>query len=634
MKTSLLTTIIKQLRKVGSSIGSSLAEKPKAHVDELAMEHFLLYHGLVGTQDERQRQFRDVRVDIIEAIANGSSVAMAAALKLPPLWWEERLESILAEITKTSTEKREQAIAVLLGVADNPDKAYQSPEIYNPVLHQDWRVRANAANLLAFLQAKEAVPKLIDSLNDTTGGAAPDKTPAFCYIAFALAELATLDSEACQSALLPYLYADESWFRVDAARALTNLKDKEKNPEIIRELCKAVLSHHRLSDYMAVTIAEKHNPKDLLAKEEIVQQGALEIIIGVLEASAQTFSSDIVLERGIIECWPQVRNLNESNPSPRLLRAARKLALWLQSHVQDPDFANEILERLPEHSADQLNQAITNTLSSITAPRHKDLLLASLQKTNWENTLQAGQARHALFLIGDLSVYSAVPELVQLASPDYPLLPELVLVLGELQDASAANTLIKLSSSLINLEARRAHANSNRPVEEEEAREALIYWTILKSLGQMPSTEAVEYLLKATEDFAPDKRGQALASLVNTYKKLYQTLPSAEQTYGEQINEAIMRGLHDSAPTVKVCAIDGAASLSFITSLPTLVKLINSSEVSVKRACLAALEELATHGYIEEVKTALEAKIKGETNQFRRQLLQECLTKCQKADNV
>lgn len=621
MKTSFLTTIIKQLRKVGSSIGSSLAEKPKAHVDELAIEHFLLYHGLVGTQDERQRQFRDVRVDIIEAITNRSSLALAAALKLPPLWWEERLESIFAELTQTSANKREQAIAVLLGIADNPEKTEQAPEIYNPVLHQDWRVRANAANLLAFLEAKESIPQLAASLNDTTDGALPDKSPAFVHIAYALSKLGSFDKKSCQAALTPYLYADEPWFRVDAARALSSLKDQ--STEVIKELAQAMLSHHRLSDYMAVTIAEKLSPKELLAKEDIIQQGALEIIIGVLDASEQTFSSDIVCERDIIECWPVLVQLNEKSTSPRLLHATRKLALWLKKNL--PDI-------LPE--AGDMTKQVDYVLGGITQENHKELLLNAVRKTNWTSALDASQARHALYLIGSLSVYSAVPDLLQLAKPDYPMLPELVEALGELKDASAAPHLVQLSTSFVDLEARRAHAISNRPIEEENQTAALIYWTILKSLGQMPTNQSVDFLLKASEDYAPDKRGQALASLINAYKKLYQTFPDTKPKYQEQINEAITRGLHDDAAPVRVCAIEGVASLSLISFLPTILKLINSSEVSVKRASASAIEELAAHGYIEEVKTALETKIKGETNQFKRQLLQECLKKCQKADNV
>ena len=109
MKTSggLLGSAIKRLKR----LASKFSDKPANKIDEHVLEHLLLYHGLVGSSPENQRDFKDVRADIFSAIDDESSSEIAIALKLPPLWWEDKLQTIISEVPQ---DKRAAVVACLL----------------------------------------------------------------------------------------------------------------------------------------------------------------------------------------------------------------------------------------------------------------------------------------------------------------------------------------------------------------------------------------------------------------------------------------------------------------------------------------------------------------------------------------
>lgn len=81
-------------------------EKPPVKVDEFGLEHFLLYHGLVGSSPENQREFKDVRADIASAVARGNSHNLCINIKLAPLWWEDKLYRILKSSRRNLRPRR------------------------------------------------------------------------------------------------------------------------------------------------------------------------------------------------------------------------------------------------------------------------------------------------------------------------------------------------------------------------------------------------------------------------------------------------------------------------------------------------------------------------------------------------
>jgi HEAT repeat protein len=580
-------------------LAAALKERPRASVDEYETEHILLYHGLVGSHQENQPEFRDVRADIRQAIANRSPVELCIALKLPPLWWDDRLHSIFAEL---DGQQRQIALSLLL-----PDRLDgQAADAGDPLQHADWRVRANAAGLLAELGAGQAVARLVSALEQAAGG---EGKPAFCHIAYALARLGTPEA---RRKLLAYLDNDDPWVRVDAARALALWPEDE----VAADLTRAMLAHHALSDYMAVVIARQHNPCVLLANaDESVRQGALEVVIGVLEAAAQTYSQDIVIETQTHRAWPSVWQTYRQRRQPRQLRAALKLALWLKEH-EELWQGQPTLAELPEH--------LEPVLSELTGADAKKTVLEELAHLSGrppEARVRASesQLRHALLLAGELKERQAVPLLLSLLNEDEPLLEETIDALGRVGDERAAEALVKLAMTVASPEERDTGERSKYPVEEEDAQPARRYWLILRSLGAMPATaESVSLLLKATHDLSADKREQALLSLTGAL--------SASTTAGASadVRAAIEAGLHDPCVPVRVAALTAVAQFQLTSELPLVVRLTDAKEVSLRNKAFDTLSSLAGKN-AREVAAAVAAKAKLELDPNRRQRLEAFL---------
>src|SRR5262249_10649793 len=417
MKSKTTGELLSPIFKFARRIASALKDKPRSTLDEYVMEHILLYHGLVGTSPENHRKYRDVRADIIEAIQKNSSVELSIALKLPPLWWEDKLQTIVSELEGDS---RNLAVSTLLPDSVDDDV----PPAADPLRHDDWRVRANAANLLAFLKVDSAVPRLAAALDDAATGSTK---PAFCHIAYALGRLRR---DQATQALLPYLYSDEPWFRVDAARALSLWPADT----VIADLMSAMLEDHPLSDYMAVVIAREHPPQRLLRHPDTrVAAGALEMIIGVIAATNQTHPKDTVLETGVLDCWADAFESYRQEPTPRRLRAARSIALWVRDNA--PLAEGYIVETPP----------IADALTDLTSASNNDMLLQWLATDPGAGQSEAeGELRHAIHLAGELKVAGALPVLLTRLRPEHPLVDQVIDALGNVGDIKASEPLVKL----------------------------------------------------------------------------------------------------------------------------------------------------------------------------------------------
>src|SRR5690348_17129006 len=140
MALTLLQRIVKRFNQTFSRFG----EKSTVELEDFELEHFLLYHGLIGSSPEGQRSFKDVRADLLAAVKNKSSLQMGITLKLMPLFWEDKLKAIVAEIKDT---QKDAILACLM--PDNSDGMLAPNQ--NPPFAEDWRVRANAATLIGYL---------------------------------------------------------------------------------------------------------------------------------------------------------------------------------------------------------------------------------------------------------------------------------------------------------------------------------------------------------------------------------------------------------------------------------------------------------------------------------------------------
>ena len=478
----------------------------------------MLYHGLVGSTPDNQRSFREVKEDIHQALANGSSVQLSVFLKLQPLWWEERLQKIFAEVDA------QQASAVLL-----PDLSESVwPDQADPLGHPDWRVRANAARVLAFLHSTRADERMCRSLRDTADSA----KAAFCHLAYSLGALATTPAK---DALIEFIEAEEPWFRVDAAGALA----LSKRDDVLPDLAKALFSDHVLTDYTAVAIASHRKVTDFVAHDnESCRDAGFVMALNLVRASQQTFNSDVVNDNDVPASLPLMIQLYREQPSALRLLAICEITDW----VNAPDSVFSTATAPPD--------AIVEVQQLVQSDAAKTAILAALSDPSNE-TERSLERRSAIVLAGRLKQADASSQLLKSLHEKNDL-EQVIEAIGALGDPKLAHDLVQLARRTVDVKDRTSRVLSPQPVAEDDEQSAKTYWRILRSLGNLPAPDAVQLLVEAVGDFAPDKREQALLSLIQI-QSLQPSLVSHNQA-----NQAIEKGLHDANASMRVAALIGA----------------------------------------------------------------------------
>lgn len=603
-------SLLRQLKR----LAYSLAEKQPITLEEYTLQHFLVYHGLVGSSPPDQPEFRLVREDIIQAFEAKSSTGMSTALKLPPLWWEDKLKSVFAEL---KTRDRQLTIDLLLPAADGAEPLYSEA---NPLKSEQWEVRANASNLLSFLEATEAVSRMAESLDQCRQG---ELKAAFCHVAFALARLG---SEQARLALAKYLIDEELWFRVDAARSLSLWP----LDAVAQDLSTAVLAHHELSDYAAVAIAENHPPLSFLQRhEQICREAAFEMIIEILKAASKADQPSIVMETGVCSCGPDLFRLAPGERGPRRVRAILSLAeYFVQCDPQTlerlaacaPSAANGADEPAPSRvDPAQLVSQAQDAVAALTGETVKESVLQRLSSFRLSDADEQGEMRHVIWLSGRLGVAQSVSFLKQMLVLKYAYINDAIETLGLLGDPQAAQQLVKLARETVDMEERKTRARAAQPVDEPDRPAARRYWLIIKALGNIPDREGLDFLLEASEDYAPDKREQALTSLVSAYSRL------KPDNIEPLVHKAIERGLKDRSSTVKIAALDAVVRLETLDLIPLVVKQANVKLSSVSRKAISVMTELAGRGNREAVENAVRAHLKTEFAPNKKKKLKEFL---------
>jgi len=583
--TTLFTRVVNQFKR----LASGLKETPKAAVDDFELEHFLIYHGLVGTSPENQRDFRDVRADIQQAIDANSATQLSIALKLPPLWWSEKLAAIVLELTNKE-DNRARLINILL-----PDDIDDADPNVVPICNTDWRVRANAAGILADLDYKQASQNLGTVLDDTTY----DGKISFAHISFALGRLGT---EQAKESLLPFLYNEEPWLRVDAARALALWPAAI----ILPQIADALLAKHLLQDYMCIAVSRQHRPSELLkSNDPLVNQAGLETIIQIIEATSQTFNNDIGFDLDLADCLTLVSNMPST---PRQVRACLALANWLKKNQ----------EQLADNNIDQQIQSILDRFANKSTA---DAILACLSNSTKNSADELGQMRHAAYLAGKLGIVEAADKLGAALINQTSITNEAIDALALLKEKQSVPALISLLHKSVNLDERTAQPLSAQPIMEENREAAFTYWTILRALGSLPTKESFAVLLKASSDYAADKRQMAIESLLSAI--------TAEPTLldGNNATNIIEQALNDPASGVRAVACKAVGQLGLDNLIgKTVNALCQSKEPSIKRQAKISLLQLASKGHSEAVCRAISQKLKTEFDPYQRQDLERLLS--------
>lgn len=579
---SFIAGLVKRFRR----LASGLKEKPTAQLEEFEFEHFLFYHGLVGSSPENEKSFREVRADINEAVRNNSPVQLSIALKLPPLWWDDKLETIFLEMAATTGNT---GLDCLL-----PSTLEQMPvDDARPLRHSDWRVRSNAARVCAALNATAALPEMVLALRDESS----ERRAAFCHIAYSLGRVG---GEEARLVIKEFLFHEQSWFRVDAAGALAYWPAAI----IAHDLMTAMLENHRLSDYAAVAVARKHKPRVFMEHtDETVQDGGVEMVINLLEAVRNTFPPETAYELGVAHSLPTICELARKKPTPRRLRAAMQLSTFLayndQISMTERDETIALLENSVQKSVSEwLSSANPN---KATTPGYR------------------GEILHAIWLAGEGNQTDALPYVVPMLSPGNPWLRSAIETAGKLGNAQVAPDLVALAKQTVSPEERAGRETSKQPVFEDDEEGAKTYWQIIKALGMLPSTQSYQLLLTAARDFTPDKRAEAMQSLNRLM---------LDPQFTDRRNEfqnAVLERLSDPAVSVRIAALDAAGVHNLVDLLPQTIKLVESKEVSVYKQ---AMNTLVQYGNFDarRVKNAVTARTT-QVDRFKRERFDAVLSK-------
>ncbi|MBU6450549.1 MAG: hypothetical protein KGS72_02140 [Cyanobacteria bacterium REEB67] len=588
-----MTMLAKWIRKASSLF----SEKPKVKVDDFGMEHFLLYHGLAGSSPENQREFKDVRADILSAISRTNSQNLCINMKLAPLWWEDKLRRIFDEAQSDSLDA---TIKTLLPEVSSG----QDGRELDPLSHEDWRVRANAAAVIAFLGAHQAQERMIAALDNTAGGTKSNTTgsepsPAFCHISRSLAGFRTA---VARDAISKHLLNGEPWIRVDAVNAIA----KWPLDEISGHLSSAFAEHHAFVDYASVALARSHSPYVMLtANDDRLADLGANVLVGLFEAMRGPFSSnpDLMPELLVHRCMEPLQAAATKQANPVKLRALSQLADWLQKNYHEYRLEAEGYPE-PEAIAETAQHA-ARLISDLDIEKFvSDGLTESKADKNGQK-IERSALRHAIKLAGEHKLKAVVPALTKALDDAPPYRDDIVEALGLIEDAGSAAVLIKLARAMVNIDDRTGLTLSANPIAEASPEKAKTYWYILRALGHLPGDDSIAFLLLAIQDEASDKREEALSSLIKLWSGSKGKLSRAAD-----IKLAVQRAIGDPSAQVRTKALQGAGLINDASFVVPTAKLINAQEMSVVRAAFAALEQLAAGGHKTAIGTAL-AEIKG-----------------------
>ncbi len=557
----------------------------------------MLYHGLVGSSPENTKQFKEVRADLLDALKNEKHIELSIALKLAPQWWDDKLHAIFSELDHGT---RQTAVQLLL--AEPPPESLMKSSL----MHDDWRVRSNAALILSSLAAHDAAEQLHTSLIDT----ANNTSPAFCHIANALG---TLQSSTSKRVLIDHLNHSELWIRVDSAAALA----KWEPPEVVEHLSMALCNPHDMSDYVAVAVSRSIPPSEFLnhTRKE-VQDGGCAMVLGLVTASRQTFSPDVVLESKAAYCYRRLHELALEHPTSAL-RAASLLALcqWIENNQ---DLLSDD-EDIPSHDA--IAESRSRFLDNHEFASHLVSTLRNSMAQDAPSTKEGTpDERHAMRLSGELKVKDALPSLIKRLDKDSPVLADVIDAIGAigLEDGTP---LTKLGSEFVDIDDRTNMPRSKHPVAEKDANAAKIYWHILRALGKSTDSNSRKFLMASCRDFAPDKREQALESLVTSWTHLAANTKAKSRS---EIAEFVSNGLDDSSVQVRIAALKGVSTLDAIELLAKVMKHIDAKEASLSRQSFNTLTSLSASSR-KKVEDAVQSKMTAELDPHKRKKLADFL---------
>ena len=256
-----------------------------------------------------------------------------------------------------------------------------------------------------------------------------------------------------------------------------------------------MLSYHPLSDYVAVSISRRIKPEGLIADgREIVQDGGLELIINLCEASKATFETELSFGHDFDQFLPRALELFGDKQSPLRTRAIIRLSVHklrsenAAAHNGDRSEDLDLINLFPDHAKPkmlQLKQELRRIISDLSSK---------------EDSRSRNELRHALILAGELRDFDSLPVVAPLLKLDHPLVHEVITALGCFGNQDSAKQLIGLVESTVNLEDRTNRVLSKHPVQEADGEKVKANWLALGAIGKLPHPESIQLLCRTCQD--------------------------------------------------------------------------------------------------------------------------------------
>lgn len=588
-------TLLQRIVKRFNQTFSHFREKSIVEIEDFELEHFLLYHGLIGSSPEGQRSFRDVRADFLAAVKSKSSLQMGITLKLMPLFWEDKLKAIAGEI------KDSQKDALIHCLMPNNSDGMLAPN-QNPPFCEDWRVRANAATLIAYVGDANAANVLTNSLRDTAHSA----KSAFCHTVLALAETKT---PAAISAIEEYVFADEPWFRVDCVNAIS----RWPFAQVAEILSKALTSVNNLSDYAAVAAARNHKPAVFLEDDrKVVQDGGMAMLLALCAPEHKAFAPEQILALEPAACFENAVKLTKENQSALRLRATLNLIDWIETNRLRIDV---------DHRSALDQKMLEETRNSLLSDENKKRLREQFAAHTWQKDHAAAikdlEGACLIQLVGSFKDESLLNKLEELASNEDSLYADAAIeAIGKIGIPASSEKLVQIGKRLVNQQDRATKAPSAQPVVEEEPKQSLTYWHILTALGNLKSEQSFEYLMAAVHDYAPDKRQKAISSVVSVGKGL--NLTTEKETL---LRTILLQAFKDPSTLVRQTAIESAAVFNDPSLIEDVAAMTIAKESSLWKEAQRSLKALARQGHKEKVLAEVKRRLAATSDQTRKDRL-------------
>jgi hypothetical protein len=365
-----------------------------------------------------------------------------------------------------------------------------------------------------------------------------------------------------------------------------------------------MFSHHVLCDYTAVAIANHRPLLQFLESDNLFcQSGGFALALNLVRAASQTFNDDVVEDNHVAAALPLMLDLTRQHPSALRLRALLLITDWLKRTGTTGDAVGVEVNELAGSEATK--NMILSRLSTLAA-HHED------------GSEEFVETRAAIFLAGKLQFKEAATALLSAlaAEPEYG--EEIIECLEHLGELRAAVPLVTMARTLVDVKDRSNRTMSAQPVVEEDEQKAKLYWLILKTLANLPAPGVVLLLVEALGDYAPDKREQALSSLLSVY------LADKRLVGKDSLRAALQHGLTDPNAAVRAVALKGAAAAEALEFLGLIIDAVNAPEMSVSRQSQEALSYLWSHDS-QKVEAALEDKIAKENDTYRKKKISNVL---------